>query len=94
MDSGSVFVYSPDPEQVLCVLEQARDVACRLFALSVHDDPVESVGVSPLNNEVGDLVAAVLERRLPAQYTRLLCDLADLNATFTNAGGVWKNRYF
>jgi len=58
----------------------------------MHDDPVESVGVSPLHDIVGDVISAVLERRLPAQCARLLCDLTDLNAAFTYSSGVWKKQ--
>lgn len=92
MDSSSVLVDTPDSEQVLCVLEQSSDVAGQLLALSVHDDPVKSVGVAPLHNIVGDLVAAILKWRLPAQCARLLCDLADVNAALTYSRGVWKKQ--
>lgn len=88
VDSGSVLVDCSDSEQVLCVLEQPGDVTGQTLALVVHDDPVEAVGVASLHDVVGDIVSAVLKRRLPAQRARLLRDLADFNTALAHSRGV------
>ena len=88
MDSSSILVDSLDSEQVLCIFEQPCDVAGQLLAFVMHDNPVEPVGVAPFHDVVGDLVATVLERRLPAQCARLFSDLADLDVAFTRSRGV------
>lgn len=77
VNSWSILVDSPDSEKVLCVFEQSSDVAHQLRALRVHDDPVQPVSVAPLYDVMRNLIAAILNGRLPAQCARFFCDFAN-----------------
>lgn len=92
VNSSSILVDSTDSEQVLCVFEEPGNVAGKIFALCMHDDPVESVGVTPLHDVVRDLISAILHRWLPTECAGLFCDIADHNTAFTHPRCVWERK--
>lgn len=89
VNASPILVDSTDSEQVLCVFEEPGNVAGKIFALCMHNDPVESVGVTPLYDVVRDLISAILHRWLPTECAGFFCDIANHNNTFTHPRRVW-----
>lgn len=88
VNSRSILVHSPDSEKVLCVFEKSSDLAGQLFALCMHNDPVESVGIASLHHVMRDLISTIFKRRLPPQSAGLLSDIDNLNVAFTYARSI------
>lgn len=95
VNSIAILIDSTYSKEILCVFEEPCDATSQIFALCLYNDPVQSIGVTSLNNIVRDVVSTILQGWLPTESAGLFCDVADHNTAFTNARSVWdrKNIY-
>lgn len=85
----SELVYSSDTEDVLVVLDQFGADTGQSLALGLHDHPVESAGLTSINNVMSDKISTVLQGDLPRHSALLICHPGDCDLFLRRPWCIW-----